>query len=116
LPAALAAILLFGEHAWAIASFCILYGLSNGIITIVRGTLPQAMFGSENYGAISGAMAGPGLLAKASGPILAAWVLDRGESPMLLLVSLFGFALVSVVLYFAAVNSETRQAMTTTSK
>jgi predicted MFS family arabinose efflux permease len=113
LPAALAVILLFGENAWAIAIFCILYGLSNGIITIVRGTLPQAMFGSENYGAISGAMAGPGLLAKASGPILAAWVLDRGESPMLLLVSLFGFGLVSVVLYFAAVNSETRQAITT---
>jgi hypothetical protein len=71
------------------------------------------MFGSENYGAISCAMAAPGLLAKASGPILAAWLLDRGESPMLLHVSLFGVAVVSVSLYFAAVNGETQRSVTT---
>jgi len=113
LPAALAAILLFGVQAWAITCFCILYGLSNGIITIVRGTLPQAMFGSENYGAISGAMAGPALLAKASGPIVAAWVLNRGETPTSLITVLFGVAVASVGLYFAAVRSEPRQVMTT---
>lgn len=113
LPAALGAILLFGVQAWAITCFCILYGLSNGIITIVRGTLPQAMFGSENYGAISGAMAGPALLAKASGPIVAAWVLNRGETPTSLITVLFGVAVASVGLYFAAVRSEHRQVMTT---
>jgi MFS family permease len=105
LPAALAALILFDSHLWAVSFFCILYGLSNGVITIVRGTLPQAMFGSENYGAISGAMAGPALLAKASGPILAAWVLGRGASPGLLLAGLFGVACASVVLYFAAVGA-----------
>jgi predicted MFS family arabinose efflux permease len=112
LPAALAVILLFGVQAWAIACFCILYGLSNGIITIVRGTLPQAMFGSENYGAISGAMAGPSLLAKAGGPIIAAWVLDQGGSPITLLATLFGVAVASVGLYFAAVSNEPPQART----
>jgi MFS family permease len=112
LPAALSVILLFGIHTWAIACFCILYGLSNGIITIVRGTLPQAMFGSENYGAISGAMAGPALLAKASGPIVAAWMLHRGGTPTVLIAALFGVAVGSVAMYLAAVNSETRQAGT----
>lgn len=106
LPAALAAVVLFESQLWAISFFCILYGLSNGIITIVRGTLPQAMFGSENYGAISGAMAGPALLAKASGPILAAWVLGRGGSPGLLLAGLFGVAVASVALYCAAVGTQ----------
>ena len=105
LPAALAALILFDSHLWAVSFFCILYGLSNGVITIVRGTLPQAMFGSENYGAISGAMAGPALLAKASGPILAAWVLGRDAAPGLLLAGLFGVACASVVLYFAAVGA-----------
>lgn len=105
LPAALVAILWLGAQAWAVAVFCILYGLSNGIITIVRGTLPQAMFGSENYGAISGALAGPALLAKASGPIIAAWVLGRGGTPALLLGVLLGVAAASVGLYFAAVGS-----------
>ena len=59
LPAAILVLLLWGSQAWAAAAFCILYGLSNGILTIVRGTIPQAMFGRLNYGAISGAMAGP---------------------------------------------------------
>lgn len=113
LPAALAAILLFGVHAWAIACFCILYGLSNGVITIVRGTLPQAMFGSENYGAISGAMAGPALLAKASGPIIAAWVLGQDGPPILLLGVLLAVAAASVGLYFAAVRGATQPAVTT---
>jgi len=111
LPAALAALLLFGVQAWAIASFCILYGLSNGIITIVRGTLPQAMFGSENYGAISGAMAGPALLAKASGPLIAAWVLNRGGTPTLLIATLLAVAAGSVALYFAAVGGAARHAI-----
>lgn len=105
LPAALVALLLFQGQLWAVAAFCILYGLSNGIITIVRGTLPQAMFGSENYGAISGAMAGPALLAKASGPLVAAWVLAGGGAPTLLLATLLGVAAASVALYFAAVSS-----------
>ena len=112
LPAALAAILLFGTQAWAITGFCIMYGLSNGVITIVRGTLPQAIFGSENYGAISGAMAGPALLAKASGPIIAAWVLNQGGTPTFLIATLFGVAATSVGLYFAAVRSESQHAMT----
>ena len=111
LPAALVAVLWLGTQAWAIAVFCILYGLSNGIITIVRGTLPQAMFGSENYGAISGALAGPALLAKASGPIIAAWVLGQDGTPALLLGVLLGVAAASVGLYFAAVGSRPSRAM-----
>jgi predicted MFS family arabinose efflux permease len=113
LPAALATIMLFGTQAWAITAFCIMYGLSNGIITIVRGTLPQAMFGSENYGAISGAMAGPALLAKASGPILAAWMLHQGGTPTLLIAGLFGVAVTSVGLYFGAIRGQPWPAMTT---
>lgn len=113
LPAALATILLFGVEAWAITCFCILYGLSNGIITIVRGTLPQAMFGSENYGAISGAMAGPSLIAKASGPIVAAWVLNQGGSPSLLIATLFVTAVVSVIFYFLAVSGDASHMRTT---
>lgn len=107
LPAALAAMLLFGTQAWAIACFCILYGLSNGIVTIVRGTLPQAMFGSENYGAISGALAGPALLAKAGGPIMAAWIMQGGGTPTVLLATLFGAAVVSVALYYSAISQAT---------
>lgn len=105
LPAALLMLLLFGTKAWAVAGFCILYGLSNGILTIVRGTIPQAMFGRENYGAISGALAGPSLLSKAAGPLLAAAILQRYNSPATLVVVLLASAAASLLFYQSAVKT-----------
>lgn len=104
LPAALLALLLFGTQAWAVAAFCILYGLSNGIMTIVRGTIPQALFGRENYGAISGALAGPSLFSKAAGPLVAATILGASGSPSTLLIVLLAFAALSLVFYLGAVK------------
>ncbi len=104
LPAAVLVLLLFGSQAWSVALFCILYGLSNGILTIVRGTIPQAMFGRKNYGAISGAMAGPSLLAKAAGPLVAAAVLRAYPSPVVLLLILLGMSVISLVFYLGAVR------------
>jgi predicted MFS family arabinose efflux permease len=104
LPLALLALLLGGASAWAAALFCMLYGLSNGILTIVRGTLPQAMFGRTHYGAISGAMAGPSLLAKAAGPLAAAAVLRVHGDPALLLGVLLAVALLSLGFYLAAIR------------
>jgi hypothetical protein len=107
LPAALALLCLFGREAWSVAGFCVLYGMSNGILTIVRGTLPQALFGPANYGAISGALAGPSLLAKAAGPLLAAAVLRWAASPVLLVAALLGVAVVSLGFFLAAVSTRT---------
>lgn len=76
LPVALLFLALVGRHAYAVSLFCMLYGLSNGVMTILRGTLPAAMFGRRQYGAISGALAAPALLAKASGPLVFALALD----------------------------------------
>ena len=112
LPAALIAIFCLGTEASAVALFCILYGLSNGVITTVGGTLPQSMFGSEHYGAISSALAGPALLAKASGPMIASWILRRGGSASVLLMALFVIALASVILYFAGIRTGRSDEMT----
>jgi Major Facilitator Superfamily len=106
LPAALLALTLLGEHAVAIAGFCILYGVSNGILTIVRGTIPQTLFGRENYGAISGAMAGPSLIAKAAGPLAAAALVEANASPHRLLGILFAVSVASLLCYLAAVKSK----------
>jgi MFS family permease len=105
LPAALLALLFLGEHLWAVALFCILYGLSNGILTIVRGTVPQALFGRENYGAISGALAGPSLLSKAAGPLVAAAVIQLSPSAYPLLGLLLLMSAVSLGFYLAAVKT-----------
>lgn len=106
LPAAFCTLILLGIHQWAIALYCALYGLSNGILTIVRGTVPQAIFGRENYGAISGALAGPSLIAKAAGPLIMAALIDMAPSVYFALIPLLVCSLASLTFYLAAVRPE----------
>jgi predicted MFS family arabinose efflux permease len=105
LPAALLALMFFGVHEAAAAGFCMLYGISNGILTIVRGTVPQALFGRENYGAISGALAGPSLIAKAAGPLAVATFVAWNSSPLWLLAILLLVSVVSLGFYLAALHA-----------
>jgi MFS family permease len=104
LPAGLLALALLGTRAWAVALFCMLYGMSNGVLTIIRGTLPRALFGARHYGAIMGAMAAPSLLSKAGGPLIAAAILSGASGPVLLPLVLFGCALASLLLYLSALR------------
>lgn len=106
LPVALLVLISFGRQQWAVALFCILYGLSNGILTIVRGTIPQALFGRENYGAISGALAGPALISKAAGPLAMAVVAQQTATPYPFLLILLLFTIVSLGFYLAAIRLE----------
>jgi hypothetical protein len=110
LPIALLVLYLGGTQAWVAAAFCILYGLSNGVLTIVRGTLPQALFGREHYGAIAGALAAPSLLTKAAGPLLAAMLLHASGSPSVLLLAMLAISVVSFAFYRAAVRAGTGEA------
>jgi MFS family permease len=105
LPAALLVLVLAGAQGWAVALSCILYGLSNGILTIVRASIPQALFGRENYGAIAGAMAGPSLLSKAAGPLVAAALLRQEGGPALLLAMLLALSIASLAFYLRAVGA-----------
>jgi len=104
LPAGLLALLFLGRNQAAVALFCMLYGMSNGILTIVRGTVPQVLFGRENYGAIAGAMAGPSLLAKAAGPLAAAAIIAADPAPAWLLGILLGVSLMSMMCFLFAVR------------
>jgi MFS family permease len=104
LPAGLIALLMFGQQQWAMVAFCTLYGLSNGILTIVRGTIPQVLFGREHYGAISGAMSAASLLAKAAGPLAIAALVQRYPSPYPLLGVLLCISIASLLCYLAALR------------
>jgi MFS family permease len=70
-----AAVLLVGGPAAATA-FAVLYGMSNGIMTINRGTLPLAMFGADGYARMLGWLAVPVLLAQALAPTLTAPIVE----------------------------------------
>lgn len=53
------------------AGFALVYGLGNGVMTIVRGTLPVELYGHASYGLVSGAMSMPVMFANAAGPFVA---------------------------------------------
>ena len=78
----------------------VLYGAGNGIKTIVKGTLPLALFGSSGYASLMGRLAMPTLLAQAVAPTLVAVTL-AGSKPELLLVILASLALLNVFLSYA---------------
>jgi hypothetical protein len=56
--------------------FAITYGMSNGILTISRGTLPLHVFGPGGYASLLGRLAMPGLIAQAVTPTLIGPVVD----------------------------------------
>jgi len=54
--------------SWLILGFAVLYGGSNGMLTIVKALLPPELFGRDDYGAIQGMIAMPVRLAMAGAP------------------------------------------------
>ena len=74
LPAGALALVLAGPPAAII--FALGYGMSNGILTINRGTLPMALFGPAGYAALLGKLAMPSLIASAIAPTLIAPLID----------------------------------------
>ena len=76
--------------------FTICFGAANGLITIVRGALPLALFGTAGYGEILGLLATPYLLINAIAPVAFAVVIDFGGYTLGQWV-LFGFAVVSLI-------------------
>jgi MFS family permease len=92
--------LLLTMHPAVMAAALVLYGAGNGIKTIVKGTLPLALFGSSGYAALLGRLAMPMLLAQAVAPTLVAVTLADSR-PELLLAILTAVALLNVLLAYA---------------
>jgi hypothetical protein len=60
---------------WILAMlFALVYGWSNGVMTIVRGTVPAELFGSRGYGELLGRLARPAFIAKAIAPVTLTFV------------------------------------------
>ncbi len=74
-PVGAVALIVFG--APAAAFFAILHGAGNGILTIAKGTLPLALFGSAGYGHRQGVLMVPARVAQACAPWLFGVLLDR---------------------------------------
>jgi Major Facilitator Superfamily len=77
LPPALALLLVGTSSVPLVVAFTLLMGASQGVITIVRGAVPLALFGAKGYGAVLGLIATPVLVVNAASPTVFAWIVDR---------------------------------------
>ncbi len=96
-------VLVDGLSAMAFA-FAVLYGWSNGVMTIVRGTVPALLFGARNYGALLGRLALPAFVAKAVAPVAFTWVLAAGLARTSALGSLVAVSVLALIAYRLAVR------------
>lgn len=76
LPAALILLMLAQGSLVQLIVFTVLLGASQGVVTIVRGALPLALFGAKGYGAVLGLIATPILFVNAFSPALFAFIVD----------------------------------------
>ena len=75
-PIGAAVLALFGTTA-ASGAFAVLHGAGSGILTIARGTVPLAMFGTQNYGYRLGLLGAPSRVAMAAAPLLFGLLIER---------------------------------------
>lgn len=75
----------------------VLYGSGSGIRSIVRGTMPLALFGREGYAVLMGWLAMPSLVAQAASPSLGSVLIDHLGADLTIAV-LIGAALINILL------------------
>jgi len=89
LPLSFALLFFAGGQIALIVAFTLLMGASQGVITIVRGAVPLALFGANGYGTVLGILATPILLVNATSPTLLAMIVDNwgwGAAQVVLIV------------------------------
>jgi MFS family permease len=93
------------SDVYGLILFAVIYGVANGLITILRGMAVPEFIGPEGYGVVSGALTMPTNLMRAAGPVLAslAWAAFGGYTPVLwglagiMLIAAAGFAAAAVL-------------------
>jgi predicted MFS family arabinose efflux permease len=104
LLAAALVVLCLVQGIWLAAlAFALLYGWANGLMTIVRGTVPSVLFGSRDYGALLGRLAQPQFILKAFAPVAVTLLFAIDESRRVALYVLASGAAVALVAYRVAI-------------
>jgi MFS family permease len=99
LPLCFVAGLFSGAAALAGIAFALLYGVGNGLLTIVRGTMPLVLFDHRTYGATVGRLLTPSFLLSAVAPLAYAVVIEHFGNAAALILS----AAMGAVIFVAAV-------------
>lgn len=102
LPLAILLAVLGGFSLPALALFVLVYGASNGLVTIAKGSCSLALFGPVNYGRTLGTLTTPSLVLNALAPLAMAWVLQQlGAQAAMWLCLGFGAASLACMAWLA---------------
>lgn len=74
LPLSFIVLIWGGASLTTAITFIVLFGIANGLTTIVRGAVPLALFGTKGYGEILGILATPYLVLNAVAPMIFALI------------------------------------------
>ena len=77
LPPSLLLLLVGAGSLPLVVAFTLVMGASQGVLTIVRGAVPLALFGAKGYGAVLGVIATPVLVVNAASPSIFGWIVDH---------------------------------------
>jgi MFS family permease len=104
LPLSLAVLLYGGASFETALAFTLLFGVANGLTTIVRGAVPLALFGPKGYGEVLGILATPYLVLNAIAPMAFAWMAEtwsvRAATLFVLLVAAIAYAAIEVMAWW----------------
>ncbi|MGE5170766.1 MAG: MFS transporter [Rudaea sp.] len=90
---------------WILAlAFALLYGWSNGVMTIVRGTVPGVLFGARDYGTLLGRLAQPQFILKALAPVAVTLLFALDETRRVALFTLAGGGVAAFAAYRVALR------------
>lgn len=87
LPVAVGLFALMGFSWPAAILFAVLYGASNGLVTIAKGAVPLMLFGTKGYGEVLGVISAPNLILNAAAPLLFALLLGMVSPQVSLLIA-----------------------------
>lgn len=77
MPLSFLVLMLGGANFATAFAFIVLFGISNGLVTIIRGAVPLALFGPKGYGVVLGILATPYLVLAALSPAAFALIVER---------------------------------------
>src|SRR5882757_258161 len=92
------------------AAFTLLHGAGNGILTIARGTLPLAIFGSENYAYRLGLIGAPSRICQALAPLGFGLLIEPMGRGVVIVSSLLSLSALVVLLLLPRARAEAAQA------
>ncbi|MBM7047248.1 MULTISPECIES: arsenite efflux MFS transporter ArsK [Rhizobium] len=91
LPAALVVLIVTAPSVPGALAFAVVFGLGSGLSSIVQGTLPLALFGSEGYGKRQGQVLSIRLVISSTAPFILAFMMENiGVSWSLSVAALLG--------------------------